>query len=532
VFGVLVNALGTVWYDDMEVSIESPDGAWAPLTIADPGFEDKDVLASWHVGVGRATAVPSAEGWSVAPDRERPASGGSALRVESKTRIVTEELFDASPAPGEVVDVELGSGLRARVPIALFSRDGHTIGDDPEFAKRWQASKRPAPTDRAMLSQVADVIVVWNVFEHFWPYWDLVSVDWSAALDAALGEAIHQRGIDDHRATLERLTAATPDAHVAVYCQDQRHDGYLPLALAVVEDQVVVITSQAEGVQRSDVLISIDGEPISRRLAAEQALISGSPQWRQVRSVDHLRRGKVGSSAVLKLQRSATTLEVRVARIDHTVPAESSHAAIERFEDGVYYIDLSRAEPAALQEIVQPLASAPGIVFDVRNRPNLDSSILYHLVTRLKEVRTWMPASLIIRPDTAPIAAQWEDGPSGTPVLLEARAPRFTGRVAFLTGPQAVSYPEGLLALVRHNHLGEIVGAPTAGTNGDVAVIGAPTGCRIRFTGRRTINPDGSRFHLLGVQPTLPATRTIAGIAAGRDEVLERALAYVRSGAK
>jgi len=31
------------------------------------------------------------------------------------------------------------------------------------------------------------------------------------------------------------------------------------------------------------------------------------------------------------------------------------------------------------------------------------------------------------------------------------------------------------------------------------------------------------------VQPTIPASRTIAGVAAGRDEVLEAALAYVRA---
>ncbi len=35
---------------------------------------------------------------------------------------------------------------------------------------------------------------------------------------------------------------------------------------------------------------------------------------------------------------------------------------------------------------------------------------------------------------------------------------------------------------------------------------------------------------LLGIQPTIPASRTIAGVIAGR-EILEKALAYVR-GAK
>ncbi len=44
----------------------------------------------------------------------------------------------------------------------------------------------------------------------------------------------------------------------------------------------------------------------------------------------------------------------------------------------------------------------------------------------------------------------------------------------------------------------------------------------------KTLKRDGSRFHGVGVLPTVPAARTIKGLAAGRDEVLEKALALVR----
>jgi len=41
------------------------------------------------------------------------------------------------------------------------------------------------------------------------------------------------------------------------------------------------------------------------------------------------------------------------------------------------------------------------------------------------------------------------------------------------------------------------------------------------------VNHDGSPLHGHGIIPTIPASRTIAGIRAGRDEVLERALERV-----
>jgi len=88
------------------------------------------------------------------------------------------------------------------------------------------------------------------------------------------------------------------------------------------------------------------------------------------------------------------------------------------------------------------------------------------------------------------------------------------------------------MALVEYYHLGEIVGAATAGTNGDIAQITMPTSCTTYFTGRRVTKPDGSRHHLVGIQPTIPASRTISGVIAGRDEVFERAVAYLRAGTK
>jgi C-terminal processing protease CtpA/Prc len=46
----------------------------------------------------------------------------------------------------------------------------------------------------------------------------------------------------------------------------------------------------------------------------------------------------------------------------------------------------------------------------------------------------------------------------------------------------------------------------------------------------RVTRHDGSPFHLAGVRPTVPVEPTVAGIRAGRDEVLERALEIAAAG--
>lgn len=140
-------------------------------------------------------------------------------------------------------------------------------------------------------------------------------------------------------------------------------------------------------------------------------------------------------------------------------------------------------------------------------------------------MKSWMAIPYVIRPDRPSNPVAWETSGWG----LEPEQPHIGGRVAFLTGPGAISQSESMLGLVDYYHLGAIVGESTAGTNGDVALLSEPTGCSTYFTGRRVTKLDGSRLHLVGIQPTLQVSPTVAGIAAGRDEVLEAALAYVRA---
>ncbi len=80
------------------------------------------------------------------------------------------------------------------------------------------------------------------------------------------------------------------------------------------------------------------------------------------------------------------------------------------------------------------------------------------------------------------------------------------------------------MSIVEAYRLGDIVGAPTAGTNGSTNIFTVPGGYKISWTGMKVLKPDGSRHHGIGIAPSIPAARTRAGVAEGRDEVLERAL--------
>jgi len=92
-----------------------------------------------------------------------------------------------------------------------------------------------------------------------------------------------------------------------------------------------------------------------------------------------------------------------------------------------------------------------------------------------------------------------------------------------------VSYAESYLGLVEAYKLGALVGERTAGTNGNINAFRLPGGYRVTFTGLKELKHDGSRHHGVGIAPTVPCAPTVAGIAAGRDEVLECGIAALSS---
>ncbi len=83
-------------------------------------------------------------------------------------------------------------------------------------------------------------------------------------------------------------------------------------------------------------------------------------------------------------------------------------------------------------------------------------------------------------------------------------SPRLSGRIVFLTDSRAISYAESVMGYVRDCKLATIVGATTAGTNGNVIAFDVPSGLAIWFTGMKVTRHDGSspfrrRFRVLNL---------------------------------
>lgn len=522
VFGGFLDGRGAAYFDDFSLAVQAADGSFTPVRVENPGFEAG--VAGWSA---------KADGYVEAIVEDAARGGSKVAEIKSMREMRGPgPLFAATLAVGEVIDAPLGRGLRVQVPLALYSRDGRTLGGDEralaglralladDRARRPQAYSSLAHADL----RAAAVVVAWNILQHFYPYFDVVPVDWGAALDEALVASVQAADPAAFRAGLERMIAGLADGHANLIAPATFATiGRLPVRFEWIEGALVVVASATAAVERGDVVTAIDGVAVADRVADEERRISGSPQWRRVRAMERLAQGPKGEAVTLTLRRGEAAREAALAYTAEALPDEPMGPEIRREPDGVYVVDLGRASWRTIAAELPRLARAPGVVFDLRGYPNSNDELLSHLLASTDTTKGWMRVPQILRPDHGAPAAfaefEWSK---------PAASPRIAGKVVFLTGPGAISYAESVMGYVAHYRFGEIVGAATAGANGNINVFDIPGDMRVVFTGMKVLRHDGGQHHGVGVAPTVPAVRTIAGVRAGRDEVLERGLAVVR----
>ena len=197
----------------------------------------------------------------------------------------TADLVDGRPPdgmadPASPLVVDLGGGVKAAVPLALWSDGTGTLprrapAPSPDAAGPIATSA----ADRA--TRLADVALAWNVLQHFYPYFDVVPADWPAALRQALTSA----ATDDERSfgtTLQALVAGLHDGHGRVSATVDA-PATLPLTWDWIEGKLVVteVAAGETAVRRGDIVEAIGGRPATAVIADRERLISGAtPQWR------------------------------------------------------------------------------------------------------------------------------------------------------------------------------------------------------------------------------------------------------------
>jgi hypothetical protein len=539
---ILASGEVTADFDAIDLAVRHSSGEWTPIPIRDAGFEspqDAEAGAWTRAGPGKHAVITRlAEG---APQGRQFLRIAPSPDAASKTELFEED----PPAPGDHVDLDLGLGIQARVPLALTDSEARPQPRDSQALVALQKALRATnmAEDRqdialSLDARLADIVVAWNVFRHFYPYWPQVGVDWDSRLEPQLTAMYPAETRPQQQAALRLLTADARDGHsdvvdpaveawVCPVCALRREGrGYLPLQLGLIGDTVTVTASAYPAAPVGSVISAMDGTRAKIRLQAAERFISGSPQWKTARALQEMATCTERTVVQAIVDTGAGPHRIELPCEEQGPVPEKRPDQIAELKPGLWYVDLTRAREAAVKPMLPKLAEASAIIFDVRGYPT-DAYVVPNLIsTPWGSNGGGRGIARIVGPFGKFAGWREDSGP-----ILPA-PPRLPDRIVFLTDARAISSGEGLLSTVSDRHLGKIVGSPTAGANGNELHFLLPGGFEVSMTGSRLTRAGGRTYHLIGIQPDVRAVPTVAGLRAGRDEVLERAISLLQENAR
>jgi hypothetical protein len=531
--GAELIGVGRMWADDFHFSLADENGNWEEVSLSNPGFDEvepENRPAAWRYR-------ERGDNYEYTVVQE---GGNHVLQIKSAPGYIPGMLFSQYPKVGEVINKELGGGLSCQVPLALRSDKNGTPGNDgkhplePLIAELDKIDIEHATAESEPV-RLGNIVTAWNIFQHFYPYFDVIDTDWQRVLPETLGEVLMNRTSNDFYDTFRKMVAKLQDGHGYIYYKPEPAPGGLPIRAEWIENQVVITASETPLLKTGDIIQIIDGISGEDALLKAEEFVSGSPQLRRYRALNQFGSGAQGSMAKLTLLRNNETVHVEIKRETEkrgfffNSLSEFKFPDIRKMAEDIYYVNLNTTDLKEYEKVIDQLANARGVIFDTRwdgdktfpeERIHPVNHIISHLIDDTVQSARWNVPTVIYpdRQDMSYSESHWQ---------VKPQTPRFKAKVVFIVGPPVVSFGETYMGIIEHYRLAEIVGQTTAGCNGNANFIPLPGGFRIMWTGMKVLKHDGSQHHLIGILPTAPVKRTINAVLEGRDEYLEKAIELI-----
>lgn len=583
IFGVLLSGTGTIWADDLRLLVDGKPIAEAkpmdrPLTVFDTDHQfdqgSKIALTSLTptqidnlVTLGRVwgflkyhhPAVASGQRqWDYDLLRILPAVLAAPDRVHSN-----EVLVHWIDTLGEVPDCNVcapaPTGDLNLKPDIDWIHDRDTLGPDLSLRLQRIHQNRPA-RDQFYVSLVFSVqnpsfarelpyvdvkfpdpgfqllalFRWWNIMQYWSPYRNDAGQNWPAVLAEFIPRLALAKDRTAYQLALFELIAKANDTHANLWSSlDVRPPAgkcALPVKLRFIHGQPVVtgFTSKdapaASSIRVGDVLESLDGTSVSKLTEDWTPYYADSNVAARRRDMAFtLTKGECKPVAV-GVRRDGRPVEIRADRQPiqaaafpgwHDLPGDT----FRLLSPDIAYLKLSSIKAADVPDYLKRAANTKGLIIDIRNYPSdfMPYVLGSHLVTNRTSFAAFTKADL-----ANPGAFHFADS-----VVIDPAPSHYAGKIVILVDETSISQSEFTAMALRSAPNAIVVGSTTAGADGNVSGIPLPGGLSTAISGIGVFYPDHAPTQRIGIVPDTEASPTIAGIKAGRDEVLETAIRQI-----
>src|SRR5262249_4213378 len=143
-----------------------------PAGLTPPAGAKDLKLMSWrHLGAGQVAG---------------PRPGGGKLYQSERVAVAADGRAPIGSRPDPIFSADVGAGVTVRVPLKLYADATGTLPHRappvPMLANLLSAAAPEPATGNDRATRFAAVALAWNVFQNFYPYFDVVGTDWPREL--------------------------------------------------------------------------------------------------------------------------------------------------------------------------------------------------------------------------------------------------------------------------------------------------------------------------------------------------------------
>lgn len=385
---------------------------------------------------------------------------------------------------------------------------------------------------------------LWNALEYYAPDIQFARTDWDQVLLDAIPRMAEARTYDEYLLTLACVGAETRDGHLAF--SSMRRNGLwyffgnrqLPCTVKRVEGQLVIwqIGNNECGLLPGDVLVAIDGITMEDRMLQLMPYVSAASETKSLNQTQSRLLQSWEQDAQVEILRDGKTLTVQVPTVNH-FNAENDLKNGLLPDQNIGYIDPSTLGDKDLAALMQVFAKTDGIVVDLRYYPSVP--IAYELAESIKPEPTQFAKMAFPNPSLPGNYYGVDVFCSGRGWMKQIGVSEedhitYSGKVVLLMDEQTQSQGEFTVMSLRDAPNAVVIGSTSAGADGDVVTLRLPgvkgSNLKVDFTGVGVYTPEGERTQQHGLTPDICCTSTVEGLKNGKDELIERAIEYIKSG--
>ncbi|MCP4150604.1 MAG: hypothetical protein GY757_22850, partial [bacterium] len=440
----------------------------------------------------------------------------------------------------------------------------HYVSQDPNVRNTYYGNERRyAATYPKENHRILALFRYWNIMEYFFPYKDIMDRDWGEVLTEYIPLMAAAESDTQYHLAIKRLTVQINDGHAFTYSSVlTQYFGsyYAPFDVRLVENQTVVskLYRQSVDVQIGDIILNCRDMDIEDFRNQMYKYAHGSNEVTIQRNLnDYVVRG-TESQMKFTISRNGEIMDIVVDAGRQSSSAQSAGIASHRGDSGdiiaesgsryrrahdarslrastastgsyrildgynIGYVDMGLFKESDISTAMEAFTDTKAIIFDIRNYPEF---LLYSLCPYLN------PGPAPFVKFSYPLLTN--PGELGWTRIINCSNSTnddyYKGKVIILEDESTLSRAEFTVMALQTAPNSTIIGSQTAGADGNVSSFYLPGSIKTMFTGIGVFYPDGSPTQRIGIVPDIVARPTVAGIRAGRDEVLERAIEFIEN---